>query len=45
MFLLTISALLFLILAIRKFGMDPAADIGDKSVFNYLNTQQIKENL
>ena len=45
MTLLTISALLLLILAIRKFGMDPAADIGDKSVFNYLNSQQIKESL
>ena len=29
-----------MILSIRKFGMDPAADIGDKSVFAYLEAQR-----
>ena len=38
--LLTTAALLLVILAIRKFGMDPAADIGDKSVFAYLEAQR-----
>jgi len=38
--LLTTAALLLMILAIRKFGMDPAADIGDKSVFAYLEAQR-----
>tara|TARA_Y100001968_G_scaffold290609_1_gene294489 strand:- start:237 stop:893 length:657 start_codon:yes stop_codon:yes gene_type:complete len=36
MSLLTISAFLLLVLAIRKFGIDASADIGDKSVFEYL---------
>ncbi len=41
MSLLSLSALLLLILGIRKFGMDPALDIGDKSVFEYLkNVEQ-----
>ena len=31
-----ISSILLLVLGIRKFGMDPASDIGDKSVFEYL---------
>ncbi len=30
------AALLLLILSIRKFGMDAASDIGDKSIFDYL---------
>ncbi len=34
--LIGISSILLIILAIRKFGMDTASDIGDKSVFNYL---------
>jgi len=34
------SAFLLLVLAVRKFGMDAAADIGDKSVFTYLENQQ-----
>ena len=38
--LLTTAALLLVILAVRKFGMDPAADIGDKSVFAYLEAQR-----
>ena len=36
MALLTLSAFLLLILSIRKFGIDASADIGDKSVFEYL---------
>ncbi len=38
MILFYFSAILLLVLAIRKFGMDAASDIGDKSVFEYLNT-------
>ncbi|QNI86143.1 hypothetical protein SynPROS71_02378 [Synechococcus sp. PROS-7-1] len=38
--LLTTAALLLVMMAIRKFGMDPAADIGDKSVFAYLEAQR-----
>ena len=38
--ILIFSALLLLVLAIRKFGMDPASDIGDKSVFEYLDNQR-----
>ncbi len=38
--MLSCSAILLLILAIRKFGMDAADDIGDKSVFEYLDLQQ-----
>ena len=37
--LLTCSTL-FLILSIRKFGIDPAADIGDKSIFEHLKSQR-----
>ena len=40
MILLYISATLLLILAIRKFGMDAASDIGDKSVFQYLKSKE-----
>ncbi len=36
MILLLFSAILLLVLSLRKFGMDPASDIGDKSVFEYL---------
>ena len=36
MIMLAISALLSLILSTRKFGMDASLDIGDKSVFSYL---------
>ena len=42
--LLYLSAILLLIMAIRKFGMDPASDIGDKSVFEYLENQRLKTN-
>tara|TARA_Y100001968_G_scaffold252999_1_gene238552 strand:- start:990 stop:1655 length:666 start_codon:yes stop_codon:yes gene_type:complete len=40
MSLLTISAFLLLILSLRKFGIDASADIGDKSVFEYLQSSQ-----
>ncbi len=39
MILLCLSAVLFLILAVRKFGMDAASDIGDKSIFQYLRSK------
>ena len=45
MILLICSAILLLVLSIRKFGMDAAADVGDKSVFNYLDRQQTAEAL
>tara|TARA_Y100001968_G_scaffold297456_1_gene306496 strand:- start:91194 stop:91838 length:645 start_codon:yes stop_codon:yes gene_type:complete len=41
--MLSISAILLLVLALRKFGMDAAADVGDKSVFEYLDNQSMKE--
>ncbi len=37
--LLTFSSILLIVLALRKFGMDPAADVGDKSIFTYLSEQ------
>ena len=37
--MLTIAALLLVVLALRKFGMEAAADVGDKSVFAYLDGQ------
>ena len=37
--LLGMSALLLVVLALRKFGVDAAADIGDKSVFAYLDAR------
>ena len=40
MSLMLFSAILLLILSLRKFGMDPASDIGDKSVFEHLNRQE-----
>ncbi len=40
MSLLSCSALLLLIMAIRKFGMDASADIGDKSVFDFLEGKE-----
>ena len=42
MTLLALASLSLLVLSIRKFGIDPAADIGDKSVFEYLNNQKTK---
>ncbi|WP_269622296.1 DUF2301 domain-containing membrane protein [Prochlorococcus marinus] len=43
MFLLISSAMLLTILAIRKFGMDAASDIGDKSVFEFLKRTKAEE--
>ena len=40
MVFLGLSSLLLLMLAIRKFGMDAAADIGDKSIFEYLQNKK-----
>jgi uncharacterized integral membrane protein len=37
--LLLTAALLLVVLAIRKFGVEAAADVGDKSVFAYLDGQ------
>ena len=37
--LLGLASLLLVVLALRKFGIDAAADIGDKSVFAYLEGQ------
>jgi uncharacterized integral membrane protein len=34
--LMTIASALLVLLALRKFGMEAAADVGDKSVFAYL---------
>ena len=34
------AALLLVLLAVRKFGMEAAADVGDKSVFAYLDAQR-----
>ncbi len=45
MALLASAALLLLVLALRKFGMDAAADVGDKSVFTYLSNQQANQAL
>jgi len=38
--LLVISSLLLLVLGIRKFDLPPEADIGDKSVFDFLESQR-----
>jgi uncharacterized integral membrane protein len=38
--LLLIAGLLMVLLALRKFGMEAAADVGDKSVFAYLDSQR-----
>jgi len=38
--LLIVAALLLVILALRKFGVPAAADVGDKSVFAYLEQQR-----
>tara|TARA_Y100001968_G_scaffold313011_1_gene336778 strand:- start:597 stop:1268 length:672 start_codon:yes stop_codon:yes gene_type:complete len=43
MIMLMTSALLSLILSIRKFGMEASSDIGDKSVFEYLQKQRSAE--
>jgi uncharacterized integral membrane protein len=38
--LLITAGLLMVLLALRKFGMEAAADVGDKSVFAYLDSQR-----
>jgi len=38
--LLIVAALLLVVLALRKFGIPAAADVGDKSVFAYLEQQR-----
>ncbi len=38
--LISISAALLLLMSIRKFGIDAALDIGDKSIFEYLERQR-----
>jgi len=38
--LLITAGLLMVLLALRKFGMAAAADVGDKSVFAYLDSQR-----
>jgi len=38
--LLGLSSFLLLVLGIRKFDLPPEADIGDKSVFNFLESQR-----
>ena len=45
MVLLCLSSILLLILAIRKFGMEAAADVGDKSVFEYLNNLETSNSV
>ena len=37
--LMALAATLLVVLALRKFGMDASADVGDKSVFAYLDGQ------
>ena len=38
--LVLVAGLLLVMLAVRKFGMEAAADVGDKSVFAYLDAQR-----
>ena len=38
--LMALAATLLVVLALRKFGMDASADVGDKSVFTYLEQQR-----
>tara|TARA_Y100001968_G_C19152608_1_gene616895 strand:- start:92 stop:733 length:642 start_codon:yes stop_codon:yes gene_type:complete len=38
--ILLVSSVFFLVLALRKFGMEAASDIGDKSIFEYLDNQR-----
>ncbi len=44
MILIYLSAIALLILSIRKFGMDASLDIGDKSVFEYLQNQRANKS-
>ncbi len=38
--LLCLSAMLLLIMALRKFGLDASLDVGDKSIFEHMKNQQ-----
>ena len=38
--LMAVAAALLVVLALRKFGMEAAADVGDKTVFAYLDGQR-----
>ncbi len=38
--MMAMSSVLLVVLALRKFGMEAAADVGDKSVFAYLEDQR-----
>ena len=40
MTLISISSILLLTLGVRKFGMDPASDIREKSVFEHIKRQE-----
>ncbi len=40
MTMLSLSAIFLIVLTIRKFGMNPADDVGDKSVFKYLEKER-----
>ena len=42
--LMTIASALLVLLALRKFGMETAADVGDKSVFSYLEDLRKAKN-
>ena len=42
--LMTIASALLVLLALRKFGMEAAADVGDKSVFSYLEDLRKAKN-
>ena len=42
--LLALEAALLLVLTLRKFPMEAAADVGDKSVFAYLEGQRQPSN-
>tara|TARA_Y100001968_G_C19338664_1_gene708258 strand:- start:248 stop:925 length:678 start_codon:yes stop_codon:yes gene_type:complete len=41
--LIGFSALLLVLLGVRKFGNDPALDVGDKSIFKHLKEQRLDE--
>ncbi len=45
MTLLSSSAILLVVLALRKFGMEAVADVGDKSVFEYLDKREAINSL
>ncbi len=45
MILLLLSSLLLVILSLRKFGMNAADDVGDKSVFDFLKNKELNNAL